>query len=237
MQVRTRNRAGLPRYLEIANAIRRDIARNQWGTGQKIPPIKALAERFGVAPMTAREAVKHLESRGVLACRSGSGTYVAGPLLELQSLCLRSDLSEVAGQIGSFEDLEIEESAETLSIPQGLTAAQSYKRFCRLFRINGQPLLVSETHLDASLYRASRKAFDAEPILPTLFGLSAGAVARASQVITIELADYKLADALNIAPHSPVAALRLALKDQNCVAVYLGVLYFPAELVRIEFDV
>ena len=60
------------------------ILKNDLKTGAKLPNEYALAEEFSVSRGTVREAVKRLESRGILRVRHGSGTYVAS-LLPMQS--------------------------------------------------------------------------------------------------------------------------------------------------------
>ena len=63
MQTATRQ-SGLPRYLEIAARLRRDLASGRWQPGERLPSITDFAREFGVTPVTAREAVKVVESLG-----------------------------------------------------------------------------------------------------------------------------------------------------------------------------
>lgn len=61
--------------------------------GQRLPPERALAERFGVSRPSLREAIQKLAARGLLTSRQGGGTYVnetldsrfSDPLLEMLS--------------------------------------------------------------------------------------------------------------------------------------------------------
>jgi GntR family transcriptional regulator len=50
--------------------------------GGRVPSERAIAERFGLSRMTARQAVELLVRRGVVYRRPGSGTYVAAPRVE-----------------------------------------------------------------------------------------------------------------------------------------------------------
>lgn len=59
---------------ELMNYIRNEPVE----IGEKIPNEFELAEKFGVGRSTIREAVKALESKGVLEVRRGAGTYVTG---------------------------------------------------------------------------------------------------------------------------------------------------------------
>lgn len=61
---------------DIAGALRRQIASARFVQNDRLPPERALAEQFGVARGTVREALKQLEESGFVARRPGSGTYV-----------------------------------------------------------------------------------------------------------------------------------------------------------------
>jgi len=61
---------------DIAGALRRQIASARFVQNDRLPPERTLAEQFGVARGTVREALKQLEDTGFVARRPGSGTYV-----------------------------------------------------------------------------------------------------------------------------------------------------------------
>jgi GntR family transcriptional regulator len=64
-----------PRYLEIADYLRRLVASAR--TGDRLPSDAELCERFGVSRMTARQAVQLLSNERLLTRRRGDGTFVA----------------------------------------------------------------------------------------------------------------------------------------------------------------
>lgn len=61
----------------LARRIRAMIQSGQYGEGDRLPAILEMARRFGVGPPTVREALKKLETLGVVDVRHGSGVYVA----------------------------------------------------------------------------------------------------------------------------------------------------------------
>ncbi len=61
---------------DIAGALRRQITSAQFARDDRLPPERSLAEQFGVARGTVREALKRLEETGFVERRPGSGTYV-----------------------------------------------------------------------------------------------------------------------------------------------------------------
>ncbi len=61
---------------DIAGALRKQIVSAQLSLHDRLPPERTLAEQFGVARGTIREALKRLEDTGFVERRPGSGTYV-----------------------------------------------------------------------------------------------------------------------------------------------------------------
>lgn len=62
---------------ELARRLLEHIAQAGYAVDDRLPPLSALAERFGVSIPTLREVVRRLESSGVLTVRHGSGVYLA----------------------------------------------------------------------------------------------------------------------------------------------------------------
>ena len=61
---------------EIAAEMRRAIESGEYQRFERLPASRELAEQFGVARNTLRDALYQLESEGLLETRAGSGTYV-----------------------------------------------------------------------------------------------------------------------------------------------------------------
>jgi GntR family transcriptional repressor for pyruvate dehydrogenase complex len=60
----------------LAQRIRALIRKGDYKPGDRLPPIMEMARRFGVGHPTIREALKTLETVGVVEIRHGSGVYV-----------------------------------------------------------------------------------------------------------------------------------------------------------------
>jgi len=231
--------SGLPRYLEIAARLRRDLASGRWQPGERLPSIAEFAEEFGVTPVTAREAVKVVEAQGMVEMRRGSGTYVSAAALQLHSLALRSDLRSIATQLTDAvpERLPAPDGQVQPPVPAELRSARSYRRLYRLARRAGQPFMVADVWLDARQYRRAPARFDSRVALAVLMELDGGArLRRHRQYLTVDVAGPALAALLGRPAYSPVAEVHVVLADRDQVAVYLGTLIFPADLVRVEFD-
>jgi len=64
-----------PRYQTLADDIRGTIARGGYAKGQ-FPTESALCARYGVSRFTVREALRSLQSEGLIERRRGSGTVI-----------------------------------------------------------------------------------------------------------------------------------------------------------------
>jgi GntR family transcriptional repressor for pyruvate dehydrogenase complex len=60
----------------LARRIKGMIQRGHYHVGDRLPAIMEMAKRFGVGHPTVREALKRLETIGVVEIRHGSGVYV-----------------------------------------------------------------------------------------------------------------------------------------------------------------
>lgn len=76
------NRQSLPD--ELAGRVRQMIHAGGYGPGDRLPSIARMARDFGVAHPTMREALRKLETLGIVEIRHGSGVFVGvdeNPLL------------------------------------------------------------------------------------------------------------------------------------------------------------
>ena len=69
-------------YEEIVAQLKRLIAEGKLAPGERLPPERELAERFGVGRNSIREAVRQLELLGLLEARQGEGTFVTEATVE-----------------------------------------------------------------------------------------------------------------------------------------------------------
>lgn len=79
-----RGKAGSTKHAAVAKALRDEIQNGVWSVGERIPSEQVIAKRFGVAYMTARQAVSSLVSDGVLERIARKGTFVAQAKAPLQ---------------------------------------------------------------------------------------------------------------------------------------------------------
>jgi len=84
LRVRIRDDGGPP-YLQLTEAVRRQIERGGLLPGDRIPPVRVLADDLGLAPNTVARAYRALEDDGWIDGRGRAGTFVADRLPERPS--------------------------------------------------------------------------------------------------------------------------------------------------------
>jgi GntR family transcriptional regulator len=79
----------LPRYHQIADALRTRIREGALRPGTRLDTQRTLARSFGVTLMTLRQALELLERDHLISRRHGLGTFVAAPSIDYDILQLR----------------------------------------------------------------------------------------------------------------------------------------------------
>ena len=64
-----------PKHLEISRQLRADIASGKYGAEGRMPSEAQLVARFGVSRPTVAQALRTLETEGLVSRRAGSGTF------------------------------------------------------------------------------------------------------------------------------------------------------------------
>jgi GntR family transcriptional repressor for pyruvate dehydrogenase complex len=70
-------------YEEIIGQIQELIKAGKLKAGDKLPPERELAEAFKVSRTSVREAIRALETQGLVVSHPGSGTFINAPSTEL----------------------------------------------------------------------------------------------------------------------------------------------------------
>ncbi|MFI7425179.1 GntR family transcriptional regulator [Nonomuraea sp. NPDC049684] len=180
------------RYREIAQVLGRSIESGELAPGERLPTEDALAERYGVHRLTARQAMVELRKAGLVETRQGLGSFVRRAPRRIEVSVdpetRRHRPSDIAGMAGVFGGGErVVERAEAahpvaaghLRLPGGVvheitTLLRNAERPCVLSRYRLAPELAG-LRLDlkagvlASLeaaghaYRYAWHAISAEP--------------------------------------------------------------------------
>ncbi len=77
MQIRVSAADGVPIYCQVVNQIKYLVAAGRLEVGERLPPVRKLAEQLLVNPNTVARAYRELEGEGVVVSRRGAGVFVA----------------------------------------------------------------------------------------------------------------------------------------------------------------
>ena len=94
-------------YEQVATELRQDIAAGRFAPGERLPSIRALADRFDISPTTAGNAMKFLRDQGVVHSGSTTGYYVAevttgGHVVADQGAALSAKLDAVLAELAQL---------------------------------------------------------------------------------------------------------------------------------------
>ncbi|MGP7795533.1 FadR/GntR family transcriptional regulator [Sphingomonas sp. CLY1604] len=132
-------------YRIVIDGILEEIRSGQYGVGDKLPTEREVADRFGVARTTVREAMVALEMLGIIEMRRGSGVYV----IRLPD----DDVSTADLDIGAFELIEARRVVE------GEIAALAAKYITAEQIKHLEGLLVDMEHADVQKAEAADRSF------------------------------------------------------------------------------
>jgi GntR family transcriptional regulator len=83
MQIHVSPNDGAPIYQQIVNQVRYLAASGRLLAGDRLPPVRKLAEQILVNPNTVARAYRELEAAGVIASRQGSGSFITSKVSPL----------------------------------------------------------------------------------------------------------------------------------------------------------
>lgn len=85
----------LPRYVQVAETLMREIREGYYPVGTLLPPEPQLCERFGVSRHTVREAVRLLCEQGLVSRQQGIGTRVLARQMRQRYVASLSSLHDL----------------------------------------------------------------------------------------------------------------------------------------------
>jgi GntR family transcriptional regulator len=204
-----------PLYLQVRNILVRRLG-DGFAPGDRFPTEHQLCDEFGVSRETIREALRGLESDGLIARHRGKGAFVA-------RLPDTTQDERLTGVAESFTELHLDTEVEVLKtgievIPARVAAALRLDRGERLFRIqrlrrvDGEPLAVHDAYLPVAF---GEKLARLDLTHTTLFG-ELGQTLRLKLVeiylhIDAMTADITLARLLRVEAGMPILVTRRVL--------------------------
>ncbi|MEZ5708776.1 MAG: GntR family transcriptional regulator [Blastomonas sp.] len=231
------NMRGIPRYMQLSTLFRRIIASGEWQVGSQIPTVEELANEYGVARATVRQALGILNDEGLIERFRAKGTFVTYRPQEQLWCEVETDWSGLLrSRPGATIELLDEESGQQPPVLEDDgERARSYRRFRRRHWREGKPFLIADTWLDESLCKkVSREHLTTKTALNLLAGIRGVNVADARQSLTIGAADMITAQMLQVPLNVPVANVhRTAISDSGRLIMVSDGIY-RGDVVRLD---
>jgi len=233
------HRSPLPLYLQVADLLRRRITAGQWTPEQQLPSLEALGKKFGVARLTARQAVEQLESEGLIRRKQGKGTFVTATVTTQRWLNLETRWSDLVKMVEKTS-LELLYEKERVACPDlGAMAgipAKSYHFMRRIHLKDKEPYCLAEIYLSEETFKKAPEHFRQKTVVSVLDSMPEIHMKSGRQILTIGTADPYMANYLNIAVGSSVANQRRVVLDNNDSVIYLGDIVYSGHHVKLDID-
>ncbi len=104
-----------PIYLQIADAIKKAIARGDFSMGEKVPSVRELALEIKVNPNTVQHAYQELIREGVLFTKRGQGNFVTEDPKKIRDLKMELVNRIVENFVKEMEELGYRIKKDTLT--------------------------------------------------------------------------------------------------------------------------
>lgn len=232
-------RGTLPIYLQVAGVLRRNIETGKWRPGQSIQSLDRLAEEYGISRVTARQAMTVLEDEGLIWRRQGKGTFVAKTPEDPRRLRMKTQWSAliqlIEGTTQQLLDISMDATPPQLDSPEG-DLAPEYCHMRRLHSKDGEPYCVIDIYLDKELFLKYEEGFRNHTVLTILDRMDDIRVARAHQVMTINIVDVEMAGLLKCSLGDPVANVRRVVTDNSKRIIYIGDIVYRGDSVKFDID-
>ncbi|MCR4431333.1 MAG: GntR family transcriptional regulator [Tepidanaerobacteraceae bacterium] len=138
----------IPVYFQLKNFIKEDIEKKKLKPGDPIPSEREYCEKFGISRMTVRQALKELETEGVIVREKGRGSFVAIPRIEQEGLMSFTEMVKARGMRPETEMVEfLKVPAGNLAATLGIKAQDYVFKITRLRKADGIPVALETVYI------------------------------------------------------------------------------------------
>jgi len=229
----------IPLYVQLSDLFRRRIERRDWSVGAQIPSLEQLMADFGVSRMTLRQAIDVLSREGLLSAERGRGTFVSRVPDGGRRLKVETTLTDLAEMYRDTQPKLL--NIEPLTSPPPLdpgdgTPAAAYMHMRRVHAHDDRPYNVISIFLARDIFDLAPEDFRTRTVVSVLQEQPRVRIATARQTLTIATADVEVAGLLGIPINSPVADVRRVFCDTAGQVIYLGLITYRGDFIRLEMD-
>jgi GntR family transcriptional regulator len=199
-----------PLYLQVRDALAERVTGGEWAPGAAIPNELDLSREYGVSAGTMRKALDLMEDEHIVRRKQGRGTFVIDQTSDEPAVRFSnvrdSNGARVAGQaqvIGVSEGFANEEECGRLRL--GMLEAV-YRIQC-VRQHDGRPYMIEHVSMPAALFPDLLRTKSFPQDISALAQAHGMLLGKAEERISIRPASPEVAEALSVAPSSPLIVL------------------------------
>jgi GntR family transcriptional regulator len=209
--------APLPLYVQLRDALLREIREGGLKPGDRFPSEAAIRDRYPVSRATIRQALAELETGGVIRKVQGLGSFVAAPKIRhIPLLTSFTELASSQGFVPSHRVLSssVEGAPADAAAELGLEEGTRCRFLRRLFLTDGKAVGLAETWLPMHALHGHDNLFDRDRLdqgsmYEVLQSEPIGLVLdHATETISAGVADALRAELLGCEAGTPVLLIR-----------------------------
>lgn len=225
-----------PKYGVVAEALRQRIRRGIWPEGACLPSLHALAAEFGVARLTARQAVQLLVEEGLLASMQGRGTFVTAQRATAKSIRVQTTLKALSDTyIAAPPEIRtLDEAVVSLPPHLGQPPARPFVRLRRIHAEGGVPYCVIAVHIDQAVFRRAPERLRTHAVIPVLVDMLGARIRKAHQTLTVRAVDAETAALLGVAQNAPGAYVERLFEGEGGAVLYYAEVVYRGDLVKLD---
>jgi GntR family transcriptional regulator len=233
----------VPRWFQISERLRAALEKGEFVRGEALPSETALTKRFGVSRTTARSALDHLESAGLIERRSGRGSIVLPPKVD-QPLNLLTSFGEdmrARGLHPGYRDVRtaVHRAGAEVAAALGVGPRTAVLRIDRVHLADDDPIALSSSYL-APAAVAPDVPIDENVLSGSLYAWLESEcgvrIAGGSEVIESEVADRETAAILAVPVGAPLLVARRTARDATRTPIEYAVRRYRADRYRYRIE-
>jgi GntR family transcriptional regulator len=230
-------KSGASRYMQLASVLKHQIASGAWPVGHRLPTVEKMAQDFGLAKITVRQAFAVLAQENLIVSERGRGTYVSSRGQQLDP-SLRAAINDVAADTSVLEIRMLEKRTDVQLPPDLGTAAKDYVLVRKLHLHDGEPFCLVEFYVTAELFRQFPRGAEKKfKITRLVREHAAERLGPMHQTMMVEPADYELARLLGCAFSAPIAKIRRITRDVDGNVLSAGTSWYRGDRFVLEMDI
>ena len=234
--------SGITQYLQLASILRHRIAHGELAGGQQLPTVALLAEQYGVARITVRQAYHLLSSEGLVTSQRGRGTFVC-PRPRLADGPLRTAINDLQAKDVRFDVLEQRRQVPLpADLARGAASYDSYAFIRKVHVHDGEPFCLAEIHIASEIHARFPAGSEHSHKIAWLLNIHApDRMHKVQQTTTIAPADIVLANQLGCSLATPTAHMVRRILDASGRIALAGLFWYRGDRfvadVEIPFEV